>query len=386
MVYGMRDLAGNLFGLRPAVAPLRRDEFWAVRDVSLNLKRGEVLGLLGVNGSGKTTLLRVLAGIFPPDAGEVTVRGRVGALIALGAGFHPHMTGRENIFLNGAILGVPREEIARRLDDIVEFSGVGDFLEAPVATYSSGMKVRLGYAIAARLSADIILIDEVLAVGDLAFRNKCFKNIASLLGSGRSFVLVSHNMVDVARSCTRAIVMKAGRIVHDGGVEQAIDLYRSEEESLSETDDALISDELRILGFRLNGQPWEQCRQTAARSDLHIEMAFECRTEIAGTTGVVHIETTGGQRVAAFHTDVDDFSMAGLRPGVHGLCLSLPRCPLLPGRYRFIFRLLRPGSRAMYARTAGRHELLILGGLPMGGCVELEHRWSWPDSPCTPVC
>ena len=157
--------------------PLRPSEFWALQNISFELKRGECLGLIGPNGCGKSTLLRLIAGIFPPDEGRISFRGRVGALIALGAGFHPHLTGRENVFLNGAILGLSQEEIKDKFSEIIEFAEIGDFLDAPVATYSSGMRVRLGFAVASVIEPDLLLIDEILAVGDRKFRAKCcFKN------------------------------------------------------------------------------------------------------------------------------------------------------------------------------------------------------------------
>ncbi|MBE9531297.1 MAG: ABC transporter ATP-binding protein, partial [Proteobacteria bacterium] len=174
MAYGIIDLSKNLVGIKPNTEELRRDEFWALDNMNFELKRGEVLGLIGLNGCGKTTLLRLLTGIFPPDKGEITIKGRVGALIAVGAGFHPHMTGRENIYLNGTILGMSAKELDACFDDIIEFAEIGDFIEAPVSTYSSGMRVRLGFAIAIHINPDILLIDEVLAVGDLNFSIKCF--------------------------------------------------------------------------------------------------------------------------------------------------------------------------------------------------------------------
>lgn len=189
--------------------PLRRDEFWALRDINFELKRGECLGLIGANGSGKSTLLRLLAGIFPPDSGEIAVRGRVGALIALGAGFHPHMTGRENIYLNASILGINRKEIAEKVDDIIEFAEIGDFIDAPVSTYSSGMRVRLGFAVATAVKPDLLLIDEVLSVGDAGFRVKCFNRIYEIL-ENTAVIFVSHNMPQVCRICDRLMLLEHG--------------------------------------------------------------------------------------------------------------------------------------------------------------------------------
>jgi lipopolysaccharide transport system ATP-binding protein len=180
MAYGIVDLSKNLFGIKPESTELRNEEFWALDDISFELMRGESLGLIGVNGSGKTTLLRLLAGIFPPDRGEIMIKGKVGALISVGAGFHAHMTGRENIYLNGSILGLSREEIDSKFEEITDFAEIGDFLDAPVATYSSGMRIRLGFSIATAIEPDVLLLDEILAVGDAKFRNKCYNRIGKM--------------------------------------------------------------------------------------------------------------------------------------------------------------------------------------------------------------
>ena len=173
LVYGTVDMARSMVGLSANLETLRNGEFWALQDIHFELKRGETVGLIGQNGCGKSTLLRMINGIFPPDQGKIAIHGRIGALIAVGAGFHPHMSGRENIFLNGTILGMTKNDIKRRYDEIVDFAEIGDFLEAPVATYSSGMTVRLGFAIAIHCEPDIVLIDEILAVGDAKFQQKC---------------------------------------------------------------------------------------------------------------------------------------------------------------------------------------------------------------------
>jgi ABC-type polysaccharide/polyol phosphate transport system ATPase subunit len=225
MAYGIAELSKNLLGVRPNTSRLRKHEFWALDGVSFELRRGDVLGLIGVNGSGKTTLLRLIAGIFPPDRGGVAIRGRVGALIALGAGFHVHMTGRENIYLNGAILGMTRREVHAKFDDIVGFAEIGDFVDAPVATYSSGMKVRLGFSIAIHIEPDILLVDEVLAVGDVFFKHKCMQRLRDLTSSGTAIVFVSH-ITDLVRStCNRGMLLDQGRILYEGGSEQTVDRY-----------------------------------------------------------------------------------------------------------------------------------------------------------------
>lgn len=216
MAYGIKDLALNLVGLRIDSSMLRKDEFWALDSVSFKMGEGEAVGLIGLNGSGKSTLLRMLAGILPPDKGEIEVRGRVGALIALGAGFHGHMTGRENIYLNGTVLGMKRAEIDAKFEDIVAFSELEGFLDAPVSTYSSGMRVRLGFAIAAHVNPDVVLVDEVLAVGDLPFRTKCLGRLNAMKRNGVSFILVSHDMTNIVQFTDRTIWLDKGKIRMDG--------------------------------------------------------------------------------------------------------------------------------------------------------------------------
>jgi lipopolysaccharide transport system ATP-binding protein len=224
MMYGLADLARDFIGLPPNPGALREGEFWAVNSASFDIRRGEAVGLLGANGSGKTTLLRMLAGILPPDTGSIGVRGRTGALIAVGSGFHPHMSGRENIYLNAAILGLSRQETDAQFEAIVDFAEVHEFLDTPVAAYSSGMRVRLGFAIATAIKPDLLLLDEILAVGDAGFRAKCYNRIGEMK-EDTALVFVSHNTAQVARVCDRAVVLDAGGVIFDGAVDSALQKY-----------------------------------------------------------------------------------------------------------------------------------------------------------------
>jgi lipopolysaccharide transport system ATP-binding protein len=225
MAYGMADIGRNMLGLSARSERLRKWEFWALRDVSFEVRRGEALGLIGPNGSGKTTLLKLLNGIFWPDKGSVAIEGRVGALIAVGAGFHPVLTGRENIYLNGAILGMSRREIAGKFDAIVDFADIGDFLETPVKHYSSGMYVRLGFAIAVHSEADILLVDEILAVGDKEFQIKCYQKMHEIRKKGTTVILVSHNEYTIRETTERCLVLDGGRADFQGPSEEGISHY-----------------------------------------------------------------------------------------------------------------------------------------------------------------
>jgi lipopolysaccharide transport system ATP-binding protein len=210
-----------------ATAPADED-FWALKDVSFNVRQGEVLGIIGPNGAGKSTLLKILSRITHPTEGCVRLRGRVASLLEIGTGFHPELTGRENIFLNGGILGMTRAEIRKKFDDIVAFAGVEKFLDTPVKRFSSGMHVRLGFAVAAHLEPEVLVVDEVLAVGDAEFQRKCMKKMRSVGQAGRTVLFVSHNLAAVQALCTRAIRVVSGKLVDDGPVDRVIAAYLAE--------------------------------------------------------------------------------------------------------------------------------------------------------------
>ena len=193
-------------------------DFYALKDINLKVKRGESVGIIGRNGAGKTTLLRVIAGIYKPTSGKVTVKGRIMPIIELGAGFDMELTGRENIFLNGLLLGMTRKEIEERYDEIVEFSGLGEFINSPMRTYSSGMKLRLGFSIATAIDPDIILIDEVFAVGDREFREKCVRRMREMMKKGATLLFVSHDMDAIKENCERVILLEEGKIKEEGMV------------------------------------------------------------------------------------------------------------------------------------------------------------------------
>ena len=200
-------------------------EFWALRDVSFEVRRGETVGIIGRNGSGKSTLLQIIAGTLAPSEGEVTVNGRVAALLELGSGFNPEFTGRENVYMNGAILGISREEIQQRFDDIAAFADIGEFIEQPVKTYSSGMMVRLAFAVQASVEPDILIVDEALAVGDVFFRQKCYRRLEELRSRGVSILVVSHAMMDVEQFCQRALLLNVGTAVFQGSSSEAVKRY-----------------------------------------------------------------------------------------------------------------------------------------------------------------
>lgn len=237
MIYGTSELVSNLIGRKPQTTRLRSREFWAVDHVDLEVKRGQVVGIIGHNGCGKTTLLRLIAGIYPPDDGKITVKGTTAALISLGVGFHPLMTGYENIYLNGTLLGMKKDEIDSKIDQIIEFAEIGDFINTPTANYSSGMRVRLGFSIAIAIDPDVLLLDEILAVGDRTFKAKSYKKIESLSKQTAS-ILISHNMQMVSRICTEIIVMEKGKFIFKSSDVAAGTEYYQALNSVSEKDES----------------------------------------------------------------------------------------------------------------------------------------------------
>ena len=227
MLYGIQDIARDVLGGRCKTLKLRRDEFWALEDISFELRQGECLGIVGANGAGKSTLLKMINGIILPDRGSIATKGSLGALIEIGAGFHPMLSGRENIYINGAILGVSRKTIDEKFDEIVDFSGLEKFIDMPVKHYSSGMYVRLGFSVAACLTPNILLLDEVLAVGDTHFRHKCFQHMKKLIDQGVALVLITHSMNDLLRVASRTLVLNNGEVAFDGHTEEAIANYQA---------------------------------------------------------------------------------------------------------------------------------------------------------------
>jgi ABC-type polysaccharide/polyol phosphate transport system ATPase subunit len=228
--YGLKKLLAGAFGVRDRWHVLQSGQFWAVDDVSLAVEKGETLGIIGRNGAGKSTILKMINGLYLPDEGEIRVRGRVGALIELGAGFHPLLTGRENIYIKGAMLGKRKREVDELFDEIVNFADLGDFIDSPVGTYSSGMYVRLGFAVAIYNDPDIMLVDEILAVGDFKFKQKCFGKINELKRK-MSFVFISHSMLDITRFCDRVAVLDRGRLVYLGDPVGGVRFYLDEVEN-----------------------------------------------------------------------------------------------------------------------------------------------------------
>jgi lipopolysaccharide transport system ATP-binding protein len=341
------DRARHRARSRP-VAPLR-EEIWALKDVSLEVERGEVLGVIGPNGAGKSTLLSILARITDPTEGQAEIRGRVSSLLEVGTGFHPELSGRDNVYLNGAILGMRRSETAAKFDEIVEFSGVRDFIDMPVKRYSTGMYVRLAFSVAAHLDPEILLLDEVFAVGDRAFQEKCIARISEMTRSGRTVLFVSHDVSSVARLCDRALVLNDGHLVFKGPVDDAIGQYLSSrtlgggataDEEREGTGEARIT---RVEVAAIDGG-------TAIRADrpLTIRVGLESSAPFRadGLRLQLGIHATLGGQYVALSTDFAlerPLDGVELSAGATAVC-ELEELPLKPGSYFVSAALERPGG------------------------------------------
>ena len=315
--------------------PPRRGEedFWALRDVSLEVKRGEAVGVVGPNGSGKTTLLKLLAGISLPTRGRLAVRGRIASLIELGAGFHPELTGRENVFLNGAILGLPRAEVRRRLDEIVAFAEVGPFLDLPLKRYSSGMVVRLGFAVAAFADAQVLLMDEVLSVGDARFQQRCLGRMRELRQKGATVVLVSHSLPTVGLFCERALWLQRGGVAACGPAVTVIQAYQQDatrpDPGGEAGGDLLLVEEARLLDGA------GQTRWTFGyRDTLRIRIAYRCREPLPRPAFTLTIRGAEGRLFQA--SMLLDGDRPALLEGTGEIECVFRELPLAPGGYHII--------------------------------------------------
>jgi len=316
------------------------EEFWALQDVSFTVEQGERIGIIGRNGAGKSTLLKILSRITEPTTGRIRLRGRVSSLLEVGTGFHTELTGRENIFLNGAILGMSKAEIKRKFDEIVAFSEIEKFLDTPVKRYSSGMYVRLAFAVAAHLEPEILIVDEVLAVGDAQFQKKCIGKMDEIGRQGRTVLFVSHNLAMVSSLTTKAILLAGGRIVVDGPTEQVIDRYAQLLSSdinvpLADRTDRAGNGDLRIVGFAVEDLQGRGGNAVASGQDVRFVFRFirkpDCRME--NVVFSFSVESLTGEKMLLFANDLTGDSFSGIPLHGKAVC-TIPRFPLIPGIYR----------------------------------------------------
>jgi lipopolysaccharide transport system ATP-binding protein len=306
---------------------LRAGEFFAVKDVSFELRRGECLGLIGHNGAGKTTLLKMLNGLIKPDAGSITMRGRVGALIALGAGFNPILTGRENIYINGSVLGLSKKEIDAKIDEIIDFAEIREFIDTPVQNYSSGMQVRLGFAVATTLDPDVLILDEVLAVGDASFRNKCYRRIAQLRRKA-AVIFVTHNMEQIARVCDSALMLKNGSVLLQGTAMEGVQAYEKSSLDSDSQSEKFISCNYPITKFELNIQQQEIESQQPLLFKVKIFSKEKFNAQIFRLT----IYTAAGNFAADCNIQIAQLNLS-IETGENEWNLATESTPLKNGKY-----------------------------------------------------
>jgi lipopolysaccharide transport system ATP-binding protein len=343
--YGLKDLGDELVcrsgGDR---SDLRPDEFWAVKDVSFELKRGECMGLIGKNGAGKTTLLRMLNGLIKPDQGRIEMRGRVGALIALGAGFNPILTGRENIYVNASVLGLSKKETDTKFEEIVEFSELGEFIDTPVQSYSSGMQVRLGFSIATALKPDILILDEILAVGDAGFKMRAYERIGKILQDS-AVVFVTHTMTQVYRICDLVAVMDTGHFELGASINDAINLYRSKLDiKIDESSKTLVNPSIENMDFSYpsiihDSETWALKISGLFRTDLSIELA------------IINFTSQDGHLVGEYRQTIDHEITAS--SFIQTLQFSINSLPLKTGTYLFDFALYSKGRKLAWIHVSG---------------------------------
>ena len=362
-----------------SVWPSRSAEMWALRDVSFDVNQGEALGIVGHNGAGKTTILKLLSGITTPTRGAITIRGRLAALVEVGSGFHPELTGRENIYLHGAMLGMRRSEIARKLDSIIEFSGVSQYIDVPVKRYSSGMYVRLGFSIVAHLDPDILLLDEVLAVGDVAFQAKCLDRIAELRKSGCTIIFVSHDLAAVYRVCDRALLLNRGQVVMEGAPRPVIDQYQHM---------AFPSDD---RGFKeLDAGRRAECTSiafTSSDSDLSVRtgspmvarLSYRAAVTIPDAVFRISLYWPSGYLCAQLTNDSSGHRFT-LQPGKGSVEFHCPVLPVVPGLYRVDVTIETNGVEIDARQRCAT--LCVEAGKPVSGDFYIENTCSVrPESP-----
>ena len=321
------------------------EDFWALRDVSFEVKRGEVVGIIGRNGAGKSTLLKILSNITEPTSGRARIRGRVASLLEVGTGFHPELTGRENIFLNGAILGMSRDEIKRKFDEIVEFSGVEKFIDTPVKRYSSGMHVRLAFAVAAHLEPEILIIDEVLAVGDAEFQKKCLGKMNEVAKGGRTVLFVSHNMAAIEGLCTQGILLEWGSVSYIGQPVEAIAKYVSASSELPTYEICLKEHPHRTIhrtpvfcSLRLTNDDGETLSVAPLGKPVTFKIELKTDRPVRGASLGLHICDMHGRRIMTCHSRYQTTAVLNIDGELLVQC-RLPSCRLMPGRYSIVLGL-----------------------------------------------
>ena len=375
---------------------LQQVDFWALKDVSFQIKQGEVVGIVGRNGAGKSTLLKILSRITVPTEGRIRIDGRTASLLEVGTGFHQELTGRENIFLNGAILGMTRAEIVRKFDEIVEFSGIEEFLDTPVKRYSSGMYVRLAFAVAAHLEPEILIVDEVLAVGDAAFQKKCLGKMGSFAQSGRTVLFVSHNMEAVRTLCQRGVWLKDGRLHEDGRADEIVEAYFNSISEQSSFSCANPDYGLIIQKVVLRNDRGEERRQFLPGEDLIVEINYDAQKRLEQPYVVLGVQGINGSCFTA------NMLLDGHRPevlaGTGKLACRFKSLPLFPQSYSVKMSVRTKNGNDMIMNYQEVAYFSVVGDLTEYGYrgeflsrayqstpVVVPYEWRLPDGTIAPV-
>jgi lipopolysaccharide transport system ATP-binding protein len=383
----LRDLIpsaiGRVFG-RPHsdATELRSREFWAVRCVSFEVRPGEALGIIGPNGAGKSTILKLLTRILKPTRGHCEVRGRAGALIEVAAGFHHDLTGRENVYLQGAIMGMKRAEIVRKFDEIVDFAGAGEFIDTQVKRYSTGMSTRLGFAIAAHLDPDVLLVDEVLSVGDAAFREKCTERMRELLRREIPLLFISHNLPAVLEICTRVMVIDRGTVRFEGDPARAIQEYRLVPWTNPGAQGSESGSPVWIARVELLNERGESSAVFQTMGGMRVRVDYEAVRPVRNAVIAVDIHRGDGFYCAGVSTLIDRHDL-GVLDGVGHVELVFPRLALLPGWYLGSVRILDATSGSTYDRQNRAYPFSVMSDRRDLGVVYLDREWS--HQPSTPA-
>jgi lipopolysaccharide transport system ATP-binding protein len=371
---------------RPRSKRTGNDFIWALKDVSFDVANGEVVGIIGRNGAGKSTLLKILSRITEPTEGEAIIRGRVGSLLEVGTGFHPELTGRENIYLNGAILGMRRGEIARKFDEMVAFSEVEQFIDTPVKHYSSGMYLRLAFAVAAHLEPEVLLVDEVLAVGDAIFQKKCLGKMGEVAQQGRTVFFVSHNMAAIQTLCPRVLLLRQGGLVMDASAEEAIGeylgyLFEGAATAYEDNPERSGRGDVRLTGGSVLDATGQAATHLVAGQPATFEFTYRNHSGADRIDFLMTIVNHLGVSVAHFSTVVSGFVMSGL--GEEGtIVCRLPNLPLPLGQYRIAIAVryrgesvdVLPNALAFSVESSVFFESGRVPSIQYASCL-LDHRW-----------